>query len=131
MLKAIQYLWALPATALGIVLASLALISGGRIQCVAGAIEAYGGLVTLILRRGMPWLANGASAIALGHVILGRDQECLAHSRRHEHVHIRQYERWGPLMLPLYTAASVLCWWRGQDPYLDNPFEVEAYNQAP
>ena len=45
-------------------------------------------------------------------------------------MHVRQYERWGPLMLPLYLLASGLAWCRGFDPYLDNPFEREAFEQG-
>ncbi len=66
--------------------------------------------------------------MTLGHVILGRDAECLDSSRDHEHVHVRQYERWGAFFIPAYLGASVYCWLRGYDAYLDNPFEREAYN---
>jgi hypothetical protein len=107
--------------------ASLALLTGGRCQFVEGVLEAHGGLVTLFLRRGLPWMTAGAAAMTVGHVILGCDRACLARCRRHEHVHVRQYERWGPLMIPLYFLASFLAWRRGLDPYLDNSFEVEAY----
>jgi hypothetical protein len=68
--------------------------------------------------------------MTLGHVILARDQDCLDTSRDHEHVHVRQYERWGPLMIPLYLTASLVLWCRGYDAYLDNPFEREAYDVA-
>jgi hypothetical protein len=67
--------------------------------------------------------------MTLGHVILGRDVACLDHSRRHEQVHVRQYERWGPLFLPLYLAASLVACCRGLDPYVDNPFEREAFGE--
>ncbi len=108
-------------------LAGLAgLATGGRAAVVWGVVEVRGGIVTWLLRRGSPWMGPIA-AMTLGHVILGRDQECLDRSRLHEHVHVRQYERWGPLFLPMYLGASVWCWVRGFDPYLDNPFEQEAY----
>ena len=96
---------------------------------VEGAIEAHGGWVAGLLRRGLPMLGS-AAAMTLGHVILGRDAACLQQSRRHEHVHVRQYERWGPLMLPLYFLSSALAYCRGQDPYLDNAFEREAYERS-
>jgi hypothetical protein len=41
-------------------------------------------------------------------------------------VHVRQYERWGPLFVPAYLVSSLVLWLRGRDPYWDNPFEVEA-----
>jgi hypothetical protein len=65
--------------------------------------------------------------MTLGHVIIGQDQYCLDSSRSHEHVHVRQYERWGPFMIPAYLAASLWLYWRGYDAYLDNPFEREAF----
>jgi hypothetical protein len=45
-------------------------------------------------------------------------------------VHIRQYERWGVFMVPLYLLAGAVLYLRGFDPYLDNPFEREAYGDA-
>ncbi len=120
------YLWAFPGTALGLALVPLAWMTGGRARLVQGVIEVHGGVVTFLLRRGLPGLAK-PSAMTLGHVILGRDPDCLDFSRAHEHVHVRQYERWGPLFLPLYLLASLVLLCRGRDPYLDNPFEREAY----
>lgn len=123
----LKYLWALPATTLGMLFIALALPTGGRLQVVRGVLEVYGGFATWFLLRGMPWMASGASAMTLGHVVLGCDRACLARSRDHEHVHVRQYERWGPLFLPMYLGFSLVLWLRGRDAYRDNPFEVEAY----
>lgn len=61
--------------------------------------------------------------MTVGHVILAWDVECMARSRAHELFHVRQYERWGPLLLPAYWLVSVWLRWRGYDPYLDHPFE--------
>ena len=120
------YIWAFPATVLGLLFVPVAILSGGSVRIVQGAVEVQGGLVAWFLRRGLLFLP-GAAAMCLGHVILGRNQECLERSRNHEHVHIRQYERWGPLMIPLYLGAGLILLLRGYDPYLDNPFEREAY----
>ena len=49
---------------------------------------------------------------------------------RHERIHVRQCERWGPLFLPAYLLASAFIALRGGNPYLDNPFEREAYANA-
>lgn len=68
--------------------------------------------------------------MTLGHIILGRDRPTLDRARAHEHVHVRQCERWGPFFLPAYVMASLLCKLRGQRPYLDNPFEREAYGST-
>jgi hypothetical protein len=51
-------------------------------------------------------------------------------SRAHERVHVRQYERWGPLFLPSYLFLSLYMYLRGCDPYRDNPFEREAFDTA-
>lgn len=69
-------------------------------------------------------------AITLGHVILAFSQDELAGLRAHEHVHVRQYERWGPLFAPAYFASSAWQWLRGRDPYWDNPFEKQARARA-
>jgi hypothetical protein len=65
--------------------------------------------------------------MTLGHVVIGRDPVVLDRCRKHEWVHVRQYERWGPLFLPAYLLCSAWLWWHGRNPYLDNPFEVEAF----
>jgi hypothetical protein len=129
-LRILCFLWAAPATALGLLIAVAACFTGGSARVVENAIEVSGGIVTKLLRRGLPLIGPGA-AMTLGHVILGQDPACLESSRRHEHVHVRQYERWGPFFLPVYVAYSLMLWLRGRDPYRDNPFEREAYEQAP
>ena len=65
--------------------------------------------------------------MTVGHVVLGQTDAALDLSRTHETVHVRQYERWGPLFLPAYALASVYAWAKGRNPYRDNIFEVEAY----
>jgi len=120
------YLWASPVTVLGLLFAVLAWVTRGRVACVRGVIEAHGGLVTWLLERAVP-LAGGAEALALGHVILGRSAASFERWREHERVHVRQYERWGVVLLPAYAVASLWMWLRGRDAYRDNPFEREAY----
>lgn len=70
---------------------------------------------------------RGVAAMTLGHCILGQSRQALRVARDHEHVHVKQYQRWGPFFLPMYLAWSALRWLQGRDAYLDNPFEVEAY----
>ena len=124
--RALAYVWSLPTTAIGLCLGMPALISGGKMQWVDGVLEIYGGFVGHLLSE---WtlLEGGASAMTLGHVVLGRDRSCLEWSREHERVHVRQCERWGPLFLPAYGIASWVVKLRGGDAYRDNPFEREAY----
>jgi hypothetical protein len=126
LIRALVYLWVLPTTAVGLVFVPLAGMSGGRMEVVEGVLEIHGGVVTWFLK----YLAFGASAMTLGHVVLGRDAECLEWSRVHERVHVRQCERWGPLFLPAYGVASLVVWVRGGRAYWDNPFEREAYREG-
>lgn len=44
----------------------------------------------------------------------------------HELVHVRQYELWGPLFVPIYLIASLWAHGRGGNAYRDNRFEVAA-----
>ena len=121
------YSWASPNSLLGLCFAPLALLSGGGVRYERGAVEVYGGFARWFLRR----VCGGASAMTLGHVILGQDRAALDHTRDHEHVHVGQYMRWGPFMLPAYGLSSLRCWMKGKNPYLDNMFEVEAYGKYP
>jgi hypothetical protein len=65
--------------------------------------------------------------MTLGHVVLAQDQRSLIASRKHERVHVAQYERWGPLMIPLYLISSGAAGLSGKHPYWDNRFEREAF----
>ena len=121
------YLWVFPGTAVGLILTPLAFIGGGGARVVDGVLEVHGGWITRILMRGNRWMAGPIAAITLGHVVLGCDLETLDRTRRHERVHVRQYERWGPFFIPAYLICSVWVGLRGYNSYLDNPFEVEAY----
>jgi hypothetical protein len=90
-------------------------------------VESWGGVVGWLLRGNHLW--RGGAAMALGHVILARDRACLERSGPHEHAHIRQFERWGMLLPPAYLLVA---WWlarKGYDPYLDHPFERDAYRE--
>ena len=119
----LRYLWALPTTLVGIATAVLTVVSGGRGRVVDGVLEIEGGVATWLLRR------LGAAAMTLGHVVLATDPAMHERTRRHERVHVRQVERWGPLFLPAYAVASWLAWRRGWDYYYDNRFEREAYGR--
>ena len=68
-------------------------------------------------------------AITFGHVVLSLDELDDA-TFRHELAHVRQYERWGPLLVPAYLVAGAGAWMRGRRAYRDNPFEVDARRRA-
>jgi hypothetical protein len=107
------------------VLTACALSTGGRATIRDGVIETRGGAATFLLRH-LTLLPGGASAMTVGHVVLGRDMHNLDRTRTHERVHVRQYETWGPFFLPAYLAASVIALTRGRHYYRDNPFEEAA-----
>lgn len=102
---------------------SIGWMLGGRFNLVDGAVEIHGPRVAAALER--LWLP--ALAITLGHCVLGQSPEALESTRAHERVHVRQYERWGPLFIPAYLAAWAVLSCAGRDGYRDNPFEIEAY----
>jgi hypothetical protein len=127
-LRAAAYAWAAPYTALGLALGMLVVLCGGRMEWHMGAIEFGGGRLGRLAARLAPRFSF--SAITLGHVILGIDEEVLAAVRLHEQVHVRQYERWGLLFGPAYLLSSLFQLAHGRRPYLDNHFEREAYAKA-
>ena len=123
--RVLAYGWALPVTVPGLLLALLVLAAGGRARNVTGVLEVHGRAAGLLLRRFVP-LRGGASAMTLGHVVLGRDAGCLERTRTHERVHVRQCERWGIFFLPAYAIASLVAVLRGRHYYRDNAFEKAA-----
>lgn len=123
--RLLVYLWAFPTTAVGLLFVPAALVRG-KMQWVDGVLELHGGVVAWFLEN-CTLLPGGASAMTLGHVVLGRDLNALNRTRSHERIHVRQVERWGPLFLPAYVIASLIAFLRGRDPYRDNPFEREAF----
>jgi hypothetical protein len=125
--RAMRYLWAFPTTTVGLLFVAPTLLSGGCIEWIDGVLELHGRAVGLFLRYVVP-LPGGASAMTLGHVVLGLDRATLARTRAHERVHVRQCERWGPLFLPAYGIASLIALARRGDAYRDNAFEREAYH---
>ena len=129
MIKLLLYLWASPNTLVGLAWALLARLTGGTWSVHTGVVEAQGGWVTPLLRR-LPFVKGGALAITIGHVVLAQTQAGLEVTREHERVHVRQFERWGPVFVLAYVLAGLWQWAHGNDPYRDNPFEVEAYRKT-
>ena len=98
---------------------------GGKLRVVSGVAEFSGGLLISGLAS-VPG-AHRFNAITFGHVILGVSEADLAAARAHEHVHVRQYEAWGPFFLFAYVASSAWQLICGRRPYHDNFFERQAY----
>jgi len=125
-LQLAKFVWASPWTAVGFVLGLLGLATGGRGRRRGRVLEFYGGVVTWFVRR----LLRGTTAITFGHTVLGQTDAALDISREHELIHVRQYERWGPLFGPAYLLCSLVLYLAGKDAYRDNPFERDAYNNS-
>jgi hypothetical protein len=115
-----RYAWAAPWTAAGLLAALPAWAFGAHLARRDGTIEAHGGRLGDFASRGC------FGAITLGHVILACDGPTLEALRRHERVHVRQYEAWGLLFVPAYLLASAWVWCRGGRAHADNPFERAA-----
>lgn len=126
--RCLGYVWALPNSVIGAALGIVALACGARARLVDGVVEIGGGRLGTLAAR-LPG-SRGFAAITLGHVVLGVSHASLRSVRTHEHVHVRQYERWGPLFLPLYLGSSLVQLVLRRRPYRDNRFEREAYARA-
>lgn len=124
----LSYAWASPNSLIGVVIGGAMILLGARAGRIAGVLEVAGGLVGTLLgprRIALPW-----RAMTLGHVILGIDEAALEQSRAHEHVHVRQYEQWGPFFLPAYVVSSLWQLACGRRCYRDNWFERQAYERS-
>ena len=127
-LKVLKLIWAMPNSLIGLALALIPLLAGGRARLSAGALE-------VTYRDGEAGCGRSVRrlpfrAIVFGHVILAVTREELATISAHERVHVRQYERWGPLFLPAYLLSGAWQWLHGRDAYFDNYFEVQAREQS-
>ena len=128
MLRLLAIIWAAPYTLLGLTLGFMGVCTDGHARIRGRAVEFYGGMVTWLVKR----LPSGqfTLAVTLGHTVLGQSDASLDVAHDHEMIHVRQYERWGPLMGPMYLLCALVLWLVGAHPYRDNPFEREAYEKA-
>jgi hypothetical protein len=78
---------------------------------------------------GLPGI-GGMPAMTIGHVIWARNRREMRKWHRHEMIHVAQFERWGPLMVPAFYVFAVWLVLRGKHPYYDNPIELEAYGKV-
>lgn len=119
------YLWALPTTLIGFVLAF-----GGL--CLP--VETKGGAVWFRVATTLSpwawWWAKRFSAITFGGCVItssGIPDDDLV---RHELRHFAQARVLGPFFVPVYLALSLWALIRGGSAYADNPLEVDARNAA-
>ncbi|GGI04349.1 hypothetical protein [Egicoccus halophilus] len=111
--------WASPLTAVGLL---VAVVSGGRprwrddLGCFV--TEQVQGASAFALRL------VGAEANAIGHVVLSRQATASPALLAHEAVHVRQAERLGPLLFPVYL------WLSARYGYRHHPMEQAARRGA-
>ncbi len=119
-----RYIWAAPCSATGLVIALFAVLLGAKAQVRDGTLQVVGGRLVKIISR----LSTRLSILAFtnGHVIFAINQTAMDSCRRHELVHVRQCECWGPLFPFLYFGSSLVQILKGRDPYFANWFEQEA-----
>jgi hypothetical protein len=112
-------IWAAPLTVVGLAVAT---VSGARPRWDASRrcliATSVGGPSAAALRL------VGAGANTVGQVVLCRSADPSAALLDHEAVHVRQAERLGPLLVPLYL------WLNALHGYRDNPLEHAARRGA-
>ena len=124
-------LWVLPVSLFALPLLPLA-VWRGQWRINDGVLEIVSPALSWFLQG--PWFramsgGEGFAAATIGHVIIARDSGCMDRCRVHEHVHVRQCERWGALFPLAYVGAGLYAAWRARRwsaYYWDNRFEREA-----
>jgi len=124
----LRYAWASPCSIAGLPLVLAGILSGASVRVAAGVLEVSGGRTASWVSRLPRFLQF--SVITFGHVILADTEAALESHREHERVHVRQYEQWGILFVPLYGGSCLIQLLRGRDPYSDNHFERQACKAA-
>jgi hypothetical protein len=130
-IQALKVLWVLPVSLCALPLLPLALWRAEWRVCDR-VLEVSSPALAWFLHG--PWFramsgGDGFAAATIGHVIAARNAGCLASCRIHEHVHVRQCERWGALFPFAYVAAGLYAAYRARSwsaYYWDNRFEREA-----
>ena len=105
-------LWAAPVTAVGLVVGA-ASATPPRVRDGVLLFAPAGGITGRVIRR------RGFAATGLGHVVISVTEPS-PQLWAHELVHVRQAERLGPLLIPVYLALLVA---RG---YAQHPLELAA-----
>jgi hypothetical protein len=128
LLRLAKFLWASPCSLIGLLLASMLIVAGGRIERMQGTLEvAFRKRLSHCGKRMKSFPFRG---ITFGHVIIAVTQEELERLRSHERVHVQQYERWGIFFFRAYIASSLWQLLRGRKAYWDNYFEVQARRES-
>jgi hypothetical protein len=120
LLRAIGYLWALPVSVLGLLLAILYMPR--QMRWSDGALEFQARWI-------FPWWWS-VGGQTIGFVIFYSKGWGRPHTRLHERWHVRQAMILGPLFPVLYGLASLVAACAGLDFYRDNAFELQAEGKS-
>ena len=112
LLRALVHAWTLPNTLLGLLLGALSFQRPRRV----GGVLVFDGPVRGFLAA-LRWFRR--AAITFGHVVLS-NRPVEGHLLHHELHHVWQYERLGPLYIPIYLLVWVFTGYRR------HPFELAA-----
>jgi hypothetical protein len=132
--RTLQWLWAFPLTAVGLVIAALLYVhslfwkknrhfSEVDIRKSAILFIVYGDVTRWLLAR-HPF--GPMDAMAIGCCVFACDEATLERTLPHELVHVRQAMQWGIVFPLAYVVCSLWCYLHGQCPYADNHFEIQA-----
>ena len=124
---ALGILWALPLTAVGLLLALPVILWRGDMRLVrsarAPALLFSGPAADYLLAR-HPF--GAMCAMAIGHVVIAERSSLTRRILTHELAHVRQAACWGVLFPFVYLGASAWALLRGEDAYWNNAFEIAA-----
>ena len=73
----------------------------------------------------MPW----AKAMTIGRDIYIKGKRHGPELIHHEYIHVLQWIKEGFMFIPKYLGASLKALYKGKRAYLDNEYEVEAYQE--
>lgn len=130
------YVWALPNTLVGLCIAflfcSTAYKSLDRERMIhIVVLDKICSLAQFFEWRGIKGMAIGSVMFFYSNQLVWADNHTVPDDLfRHEYEHVRQAERLGPFMYPVYFTLSLLCLIMGKDGYKDNPFELWAREAA-
>ncbi|MBY5163206.1 hypothetical protein [Salsipaludibacter albus] len=112
--------WASPVTLVGL---AMAVLGGGRPTWD----DRIGAFVATGVSGPSGWALRqaGLGANTMGHAIVVRGDRASDRLLAHEAVHVRQFERLGVLMYPLYL------WYAARYGYRENPLEIAARRAGP
>ncbi len=122
-MKTLQYIWALPVTLVGLI---VAVFGGSTLTKIHGVAMVFvvkpGGLIDRFFRSGR------FDGLTIGACIFIADAWYLRYSRlmAHEYRHVMQVMTWGPLFPVLYYGSWLVAWARGGHYYEDCWFERDA-----